>query len=246
MTTILNGIPLGCQSWCYRDFRGAEKLASLLKESDLGRLEICDVHCDFWNEDKWAPFVEEMEKLGIVLNSCGISGMNTDEARLRNLFNFAKRTGLTAIGADPDMDAVPLIEKLCNEYGIKIAIHNHGKHHRYGFEEQLDAIFAVSTPNVGLCLDTGWALDSGLDPVKLIHKYADRLYGVHLKDFTFDENGNPQETVLGTGVLDLSAVLQALRDVNFKGYASLEYEGDASDPAPKISGCVANLKKIDA
>ena len=243
---ILNGISLGCQSWCYRDFRGMENMKKLLDASGLERLELCEVHCNFWNRDEWESQVSEMERLGIKLNSCGINGMNTDENRLRSLFDFAKRTGITALGADPDPDAVPVIEKLCDEYGIKIAIHNHGKHHRYGFEEQLDAIFAVSTKNIGLCLDTGWALDAGLDPVKMIRKYADRLYGVHLKDFTFDANGNPEETVLGTGVLDLPAVLDALREVGFKGYASLEYEGDASDPAPKITGCVENLKKLNA
>ena len=247
MTEILGGIHLGCQSWCYRDFRGAEKLAEMLKESNLDTLEICGVHCDFFKEEDWRKVTDEYKALGITFNSCGINGMNSDEAHLRVLFECAKYAGIKVIGADPDnLEAVPVIEKLCDEYGIKIAIHNHGKHHKYGFEEQLDEIFAVSSKNIGLCLDTGWALDAGLDPVKCIKKYADRLYGVHLKDFTFDEKGDPEETVLGTGELDLKGVLEALREVGFNGYASLEYEGDASAPVPKISQCVENLKKAGA
>ena len=246
MAKILGSINLGCQSWCYRDFRGIDTLAKMLRESDLDTLEICSVHADFFNREKWEKTVEEIKAAGININSCGVSGMGNDEAGLRSLFDFGKTLGLKALDADPDKDALPLIEKLCDEYGIKIAIHNHGKHHRYGFEEQLDEIFDATTPNVGLLLDTGWALDAGLDPVKMIYKYKDRLYGVHLKDFTFDEKGDPQETVLGTGELDLEGVIAALRDINFNGYASLEYEGDASNPVPKITACVENLRKINA
>lgn len=243
MTKILDGISLGCQSWCYRDFRGADKLASLLRESNLDTLEMCSVHCDFGDREQWKKAADDLKSLGISFNSCGINGMNTDEKYMRSLFDFAAYSGISVLGADPDTDAVDLIEKLCNEYSLKIAVHNHGKNHRYGKEEQLDALFSMSTENIGLCLDTGWALEAGLDPVKCIEKYSDRLYGVHLKDFTFNAEGQPEETVLGTGVLDLKGVIEALKRVNFSGYASLEYEGDASDPAPKITACVQNLMK---
>ena len=246
MVKILNGISLGCQSWCYRNFHSAEKLASLLQESDLDSLELCSAHCDFSSKDDWKKAADEYKALGITLNSCGINWMPKDEASVRSIFEFAAYAGVKTVGADPDPDALELIERLCDEYGCKIAIHNHGKRHRYGFEHQLDEIFAKTSANVGLCLDTGWALDASLDPVKCIEKYADRLYGIHLKDFTFDATGAPEETVLGTGILDLPGVIEALRKIGFAGYASLEYEGDASDPAPKITACVENLKKAGA
>ena len=245
MVKILDGIDLGCQSWCYRAFKGTSTIAGMLRESGLDTLEICDAHINFFDREQWKKTVEEIRAEGIKISACGICGMNTNEDAMRSLFEFGKEMGLKALGADPDKDALPLIEKLCDEYGIKIAIHNHGKYHRFGFEEQLDEYFAMSSKNIGLLLDTGWALDSKIDPIKMIHKYKDRLYGVHLKDFTFDEHGEPEETVVGTGELDVAGVLNALREVGFNGYISLEYEGDTSDPVPRITACVENVKKIN-
>ena len=39
-------------------------------------------------------------------------------------------------------------------------------------------VFASTSPRIGLCLDTAWALDAHEDPVAMAGKFADRLYGV--------------------------------------------------------------------
>jgi len=108
--------------------------------------------------------------------------------------------------------------------------------------KQLEEVFSKSTSNIGLCLDTGWALDSKINPVDMIKKFSNRLYGLHFKDFTFDGNDNVIESVLGKGELNLPAVLNSLKEIGFKGYISVEYEGEPKNPLPSIINCLDNLK----
>jgi sugar phosphate isomerase/epimerase len=151
--------------------------------------------------------------------------------------------GVKAITADVDPDACRLTETLCDEYDINVAIHNHGRKHRYGTMAQLDALFARTTRRFGLCLDTAWLLDAGEDPIAAVHRYADRLYGVHLKDFAFDAAGKPVDVIVGTGGLDLPALVRDLNDMDYAGYLSLEYEGNPDSPLPEVIQCVQAVQR---
>lgn len=89
--------------------------------------------------------------------------------------------------------------------------------------EQVDRILSMS--RIGFCPDTAHLAAGGGDPVALIRRHADRVTHVHLKDFTPEPFGfHP----LGRGIIDIPAVLQALRDGGYDGWATVEldsYEG---------------------
>jgi sugar phosphate isomerase/epimerase len=85
-------------------------------------------------------------------------------------------------------------------------------------------------------------LDSGFDPVEIAQKYQKRLYGLHIKDFIFDRAGNPEDVVVGTGNLKLKALADFLKSINFGGYVTLEYEGDAGNPVPALKKCVEEIR----
>jgi len=107
----------------------------------------------------------------------------------------------------------------------------------------LAAVFAQTGPAIGLTLDAAWALDAGENPVALAEKFADRLYGLHLKDFVFDRARRPQDVVVGTGNLDLPGLFATLRKVGFAGSLILEYEGDVQNPVPALKQCVAAVAR---
>ena len=83
------------------------------------------------------------------------------------------------------------------------------------------------------------------DPAKMVEKFADRLYGLHFKDFVFERNGKAADTVIGTGGLDLDKLATALRAAKFNGYCVLEYEGDIDNPLPALAKCVTRLAEVD-
>ena len=95
------------------------------------------------------------------------------------------------------IDALAIIESQCNDYGIKLAIHNHGRKHRYGSVAALRDIFAKTSPNIGLCLDTGHVAYCGADNLKLIADYPDRMVYVHLKQVDRAIHARVREEKLG-------------------------------------------------
>ncbi len=95
-----------------------------------------------------------------------------------------------------------------------------------------------------LCLDTGHLIRSAqlgkkLDPAEEIRKMGDRNFGLHLKDH---DNEKEIDVVCGKGVLDVPAVLKALRDVKFQGLISIEYEASPDEPTDDVKACVQVFK----
>lgn len=229
---------LGIQSWCFRGLKGNREIIDALRKCQVNRLEICGVHVDVNHP---AETLKLYRDAGIIISSFGVNFFDTDEAACRKVFEFAVMADFPAISADLNYESLPLVEKLCSEYGKKIAIHNHGRSHALGSVRELETLFSRSSRNIGLCLDTAWMLDAGEDPVAAAEKFRERLYGLHVKDFIFDRTGTPEDVVVGTGNLKLDALAEFLIRTSFNGYLTLEYEGEVDNPTPTLSHCVKNI-----
>jgi sugar phosphate isomerase/epimerase len=233
---------LGIQSFCFRSMKTHEQLIGALLECGVNHFELCGIHFDPQKSGDAKAVVEQYKRSGIALSAFGVNGFTADEAAARKVFEFAAAAGFPTISADFQPSALPVVEKLCGEYQKKVAVHNHGRKHRYGPVWALESLFNNSSPNIGLCLDTAWMLDSGGDPLAVAEKFRDRLYGVHLKDFTFDRAGKHQDVIVGTGNLNLPAFAAFLVKTNFDGYLTLEYEGDKDHPVPSVKKCVESVR----
>ncbi len=55
----------------------------------------------------------------------GVVQLPPDEAKSRKVFEFAKKFGIDTLVAEPTPEALDTVEKLCKEYNIKVAIHDH-------------------------------------------------------------------------------------------------------------------------
>jgi sugar phosphate isomerase/epimerase len=237
---------LGIQSYCFRTFKSLDKVIDALKAVGLEFLELWPGHLDPASEraDLQAA-LDAFRRSGIALEAFGQVRFGTDEAASRTAMEFCKLAGVKAVTADPEPEAYELTARLCEEYDVNVAVHNHGRKHRYARCEALDEVFAQTPPRFGLCLDTGWALDAGEDPLAMARKYRQRLYGVHLKDFAYDADGsNRRDVIIGTGGLDLPAFMKLLDDMDYSGYLSLEYEGNADDPLDDVKACVAAVHDV--
>jgi sugar phosphate isomerase/epimerase len=96
---------------------------------------------------------------------------------------------------------------------------------------------------IGLCIDIGHTLRSGVDPAKAALKCRDRLYDMHLKDETkAAANGSPVEA--GRGALDLKSLFEALLKIKYSHMAEFEYEKDGDDPLPGLSESVGYCKGL--
>lgn len=242
------GQEMGVQSYCFRHFKDNATTASLVKECGLAKIEICGVQVDFQDPASFDQAVATYRDAGVEIVSIGVNGLAGDEAAERNMFEFLKTAGAKFMAVDFKPDAVPgsfaVAEKLADEYDVRLAIHNHGGRHWLGSAQALEWVFARTSQRVGLCLDTAWALHSHEDPIAMVERFGERLYGVHVKDFTFDSAGQHTDVVVGTGNLDLVELSDAMNAVGFDGYVVLEYEADVEDPVPALTRCVQAVRAI--
>jgi sugar phosphate isomerase/epimerase len=232
----------GVQSFCFRGFKDNAKVASLVREIGVSSIELCGVHIDFNDESSFDKVIATYADAGVKINSIGVQGFSGDEAKERDWFEFARRAGAQVISAHFSLDTLPktieVCQKLSAEYGVKLGIHNHGGYQWQGSSDALAYILKNSNDSIGLTIDTAWALDAGEKPVEWVEKFAGRVYGFHIKDFVFDRARKPSDVVIGTGNLDLPALVAATQKTGFSGYAVIEYEGDVNDPVPALAECV--------
>ena len=119
---------------------------------------------------------------GIKLVNIGVVKLPPNEAESRKVFEFAKKMGIDTLVPEPEPAALDLVEKLCKEYNIKVAIHNHPKPSPYWNPDTVLEAVKGRTPLMGACADTGHWLRSGLDPLECLKKLEGRVICLHFKD----------------------------------------------------------------
>ncbi len=149
---------------------------------------------------------------GITLVNIGVVQLPPDEAKSRKVFEFAKKMGIDTLVAEPVPAALDTVEKLCKEYNIKVAIHNHPKPNHYWNPETVLEAVNGRTPLMGACADTGHWLRSGLDPVECLKKLEGRVITLHFKDLVPDE-AKAQAKAPATGKKKKQSESKAMHDV---------------------------------
>lgn len=136
------------------------------------------------------------------------------------------------------------IGRIASDFNMQIVYHYHAGTGVFT-EDEIDFLMEHTSPQlVSLLLDTGHAAFAGIDSVDLIRKYGDRIKYVHLKDIRLPVYKKVETdqldfmaavragvfTVPGDGDLNFTPVLDALKDIEYKGWMIVEAEQD-----PKVA-----------
>jgi sugar phosphate isomerase/epimerase len=137
------------------------------------------------------------------------------------------------------------MDKLSQEFGIKLALHNHPK--SWPVEQVLAATKGLSK-NVGSCSDTGHWRRAGHVPLEELKKLEGRIVELHFKDVVPNANKKGWEDApWGTGDGDAKAILAELKRTGFKGYFQIEYErGTVDELMQNLPKCAAFFDKTAA
>ena len=259
------GLKVGLQSYTLRNFSVADAIAHSQK---LG------IH--YWESfTKHVPMTtvpgavaaakKQLSDGGITMLAYGVLPFDGNETKAREAFDFAKAMGLVSLSADPNPDnkTFDLLDKLVAEYDVAIAIHNHGPGHRYDKGSDVEKVVKDRHPKIGACVDTGHYLRSDENPVEIIERLGNRVFGVHLKDVRTIRDPKEQEkaaeglpkgrvdqlkregklfTVLGEGELDVKGCLKLLKDRKFAYCVAIEYEENADNPIADVAACLKCVK----
>ena len=233
-------VRLGLQSYSLRAF-GFDDAVKKAQALGLHFLEAFPAHLpQNLKPEELTARLARLKTAGIKVNGYGVCGVGKNEAATRALFGFARKVGIEVISAAAAPDALGMLDKLVAEYDVKIGIHNHGPGDRtWGRLQQLLDGTKDHHPNIGVCLDTGHLVRAGDDPIEAVRRLGPRLHSFHFKD----TNAQKHDVVVGTGTLDLIAFFTALREVDFDGPFSLEFEIDPRDPIPGITESLAAIRQ---
>ena len=140
--------------------------------------------------------------------------------------------------------------KILKENGLTFCYHAHGYEFQpYENGTLLDYMMKNTNPDyVSFQMDIFWIQFGGGDPAGLLKKYGDRWKTMHLKDMkkgtkkdltglTSTEN----DVALGTGELDIPAILKEAKKVGIKHYF---IEDESSNITTQVPQSIAYLKSL--
>lgn len=185
----------------------------------------------------------KVKAAGINLYAGGVIYMKSEQ-QVRQGFAYAKAAGMKVIVGVPDHEFLPLVNEMVKQYDIKVAIHNHGPGDKvYPVPETAYELVKNLDKRIGLCLDIGHTMRSGIDPSEPAEKYADRLFDVHMKDVSAaTSRGSTVE--VGRGVIDIPKFLRTLVKIDYAGVVAFEHEKDDNDPLPGVAESVGYVRGV--
>lgn len=167
----------------------------------------------------------------------GVVQLPPNEAESRKVFEFARKWEIPILVAEPVPEALDVVEKLCKEYNIKVAIHEHQKPNHYWDPAIVLAAIKGRGPLLGACADVGHWVRSGLDPVDCLKQLDGHVLAVHFKDLA-EKKSDTHDVPWGTGVCDCKGLLEELQRQHFHGAICVEYEYHWENSSPEIAQSV--------
>jgi sugar phosphate isomerase/epimerase len=234
-------------------------------------------HRDIATNEKMAPeyrtlMKDKLAAAGVKLINYGVVTLPNDEAAWRKVFDFATDMGIETITAEPTPDELDLVARLCDEYQINLAIHNHPIPSAYWNPQTvLDAVKG-RTKRMGACADTSHWQRSGLDVVQCLkllegriicfhfgevdgptaEEFAKKRAGLKLDDPNFPSmvthvRGIPN-VVYGAGPADMRAWLVEIRRQKIRAVFSIEafFELNPNDAMEKMRQSIVYFDKAAA
>jgi sugar phosphate isomerase/epimerase len=156
----------------------------------------------------------------------------------------------------------PILDEY-QKMGVRYALEVHPSEIAFDIETARRALKALDYhPAFGFNYDPSHLGYQGVDYVKFIYEFSDRIFHVHMKDVHW--SNDPKEIgvfgghtdfgdnrrfwnfrSIGRGRIDFESIIRALNDIGYKGPLSIEWEDSGMDrEAGAIESC-AFTKKVD-
>lgn len=239
----VNPFHLGMAGYSFLKF-DLETTLKTLQRLDIHYLCIKDFHLPYdCTDEQIKELHAQCAAYDVTGYAVGPVNMKT-EAEIDHAFEYARRVGVKTMVGVPTYELLPYVEKKVKEYVFFYAIHLHGPSLPV-FPDATDVWEHTKNldPRIGMCLDIGHNLRNGCDPVADLKKYHSRVFDMHIKDVT--EASKAGHTVeIGRGKIDFPALVRMMREVNYTGMCSLEFEKDRDDPFLGIAESIGYFRAV--
>ncbi|WP_143306144.1 sugar phosphate isomerase/epimerase family protein [Chitinophaga vietnamensis] len=245
------GWKLGAQAWTFNHFTleqaldkmdscGIQYVEAFPGQTIGGGIEgKMDYHMSPEKQEQVKNLIKKKHK---VLMAFGVV-VPESAAEWRMLFDFANRMGIQSITTEPQPEYLDLISQLCDQYNIKVAIHDHPKPSHYWHPDSVLAAIKGRSKLMGACADIGHWVRSGLDPVECLKKLDGHIISLHFKDLN-EKSHDAHDVIWGNGVCQIGKVLETLKQQKFKGLFSAEYEYHWDYNVPEVKASAAYWRQM--
>jgi sugar phosphate isomerase/epimerase len=156
----------------------------------------------------------------------------------------------------------PILDEY-QKMGVKFALEVHPTEIAFDIVTARRALKALDNhPAFGFNYDPSHLGYQGVDYVKFIYEFADRIFHVHMKDVTWSDTpkeigvfgghtdfGNHKRfwdfRSIGRGRIDFESIIRALNDIGYQGPLSIEWEDSGMDREAGARESCAFTKKAD-
>lgn len=135
-------------------------------------------------------------------------------------------------------EAISEIGKLAADYGVRVAYENYVEKN----SAQILEVIQGCNEWVGIAFDTGSLAEQGGDPVQAIRELGAQIKHVHLRDVP--SAGSLESVPVGTGLVDLPAVIRELKRIGYRGWLSIENPTVDHDPTEDILSTVETIRGL--
>jgi sugar phosphate isomerase/epimerase len=157
---------------------------------------------------------------------------------------------------------IPVLDKF-HELGILFGLEVHPTEIAFDIASTHRALKALNNhPNFGFNYDPSHMGYQGVDYVKFLHEFSDRIFHVHMKDVGWSKvpvdagvfGGHTEFGTkgrfwdfrsLGHGNIDFESIIRALNRINYKGPLSVEWEDGGMDREFGAKEACEFVKKVD-
>jgi len=119
----------------------------------------------------------KLDAAGVRLLTYRIDRMPSDETACHKIFEFARRMGAEAVVAEAPVAALDIVEKLCDEYGLRLAM---AAGDERGAPQEMLKLCGNRSRRIGACANIGLWVQRGIDPVEGVRLLGDRLVVLNL------------------------------------------------------------------
>lgn len=213
-----------------------------------------------------ARAAEEMKKTAIAAKNLGVSVVNgfTGSSIWHLLYSFPPvLPGQIEAGYALLAERWKPILDTFQANGVKFALEVHPTEIAFDIYSARKALEALDNhPAFGFNYDPSHLGYQGVDYVRFIYEFGDRIFHVHMKDVYWSDTpkrvgvfgghanfGNPERywdfRSLGRGSVDFEEIIRALNAVNYQGPLSVEWEDSGMDREHGAAEACDFVRQID-
>lgn len=146
------------------------------------------------------------------------------------------------------VDAINRIQPILEKEGVRLHFHNHSKEFLPNKDGQIVEEILAEQTNVLFEIDTFWVFNAGLDPIKVLEQYRDRICFIHLKDGITKDWTNPESRAKGRSIGSGEAPVDAVRKKAIEMGLTIVVESENLDPngLQEVKRCIDYLTTLDS